>query len=249
LASCKDTLCFRVLSAKYFPNGDVFRPKRVDKPSFTWKSIARAASILREVNETKVCELINKTSDGWKEKRVIEIYGAFMGDQIYKIPILHNGPDNYRIWFHSSLGSYLTKSAYSWMTLKHVGFGPHRCFWRLFWKLHNLPKIKIFYWRMGHDILPTYEKISKIWREFNIMCPGCESKVETLIHVLKDCPRARAVLVHEGIDNALVEGSYERCMDWIEDAAHLLDKKALSDFVTVLWNIWNNRNNKVFRET
>ncbi|KAH1038582.1 hypothetical protein J1N35_040325 [Gossypium stocksii] len=31
------------------------------------------------------------------------------------------------------------------------------------------------------------------------------------------------------------------------DAARVLDKKALSDFVTVLWNIWNSRNNKVFR--
>ncbi|MBA0682192.1 hypothetical protein Goari_023929 [Gossypium aridum] len=38
-------------------------------------------------------------------------------------------------------------------------------------------------------------------------------------------------------------------MDWIEDATRLLDKKALSNFVTVLWNIWNNRNKKVFRET
>ncbi|MBA0736589.1 hypothetical protein Gogos_010125, partial [Gossypium gossypioides] len=33
----------------------------------------------------------------------------------------------------------------------------------------------------------------------------------------------------------------------IEDAARSLDKKALSDFVSVLWNIWNSRNNKVFR--
>ncbi|MBA0692743.1 hypothetical protein Goari_010280, partial [Gossypium aridum] len=28
-----------------------------------------------------------------------------------------------------------------------------------------------------------------------------------------------------------------------------LDKKALSNFITVLWNIWNSRNNKVFRDT
>lgn len=48
LISCKDTLCFRVLSAKYFLDGDVFHPKRVDKPSFMWKSIARATSILHE---------------------------------------------------------------------------------------------------------------------------------------------------------------------------------------------------------
>ncbi|KAA3468841.1 Cyclopropane-fatty-acyl-phospholipid synthase [Gossypium australe] len=39
LIICKDTLCYKVLSAKYFPNGYVFHPK---------KSIAKAASILSE---------------------------------------------------------------------------------------------------------------------------------------------------------------------------------------------------------
>ncbi|MBA0660365.1 hypothetical protein Goklo_012388, partial [Gossypium klotzschianum] len=138
----------------------------------------------------------------------MEIYGDYLGDQIYKIPILHNGPDDYRIWFHSLLGSYSTKSAYSWLTLKHVGFGPHRLFWRLAWKLQILPMIRIFCWRLGHDILPIYEKISSIRREFNNMCPRCGSAKETLIHALKDCPRAKAVLVYGGLNKNLIEGSY-----------------------------------------
>ncbi|XP_017644614.1 uncharacterized protein LOC108485304 [Gossypium arboreum] len=48
LISCKDTLCFRVLSAKYFPDRDVFHPKHIDKPTFTWQSIAKAARFLYE---------------------------------------------------------------------------------------------------------------------------------------------------------------------------------------------------------
>lgn len=44
LVNFKDTLCFKVLSAKYFPKGDVFRPKRCDRPSFTWMIIAKAAA-------------------------------------------------------------------------------------------------------------------------------------------------------------------------------------------------------------
>lgn len=35
LMSCKDTLCYKVMSANYFPDGDVLQPKCVDKPSFT----------------------------------------------------------------------------------------------------------------------------------------------------------------------------------------------------------------------
>ncbi|KAK5833228.1 hypothetical protein PVK06_017046 [Gossypium arboreum] len=48
LNNFKDTLCFKVLSAKYFPDGDMFRPKRCDRPSFTWASIAKVTIALKE---------------------------------------------------------------------------------------------------------------------------------------------------------------------------------------------------------
>ncbi|MBA0694482.1 hypothetical protein Goari_004766 [Gossypium aridum] len=81
------------------------------------------------------------------------------------------------------------------------------------------------------------------------MCPRCGSEEETLIHALKDCARAKAVLIHGGFDNTFVKCRFRRCVDWIKEVARSLDKKTLSDFVTVLWNIWNSRNNKVFRDT
>lgn len=136
LMSYRDTLCYRVLSAKYFPDGDVLHPKRVDKPSFTWQSITKAASWLyewfgwnvgngqlidiwqenwgfegltgdsicldrREVQKNKACDLMNLEKDGWNDRRIREIYGNFMGDQICKIPILPNGPEDNRIWLHN----------------------------------------------------------------------------------------------------------------------------------------------------
>ncbi|KAK5775357.1 hypothetical protein PVK06_043239 [Gossypium arboreum] len=104
----------------------------------------------------------------------------------------------------------------------------------------------IFCWRLGHDILTTYENISSIRREFNSNCPRCGTVMETLIHAMKDCPKARAVLAYGGLNNNLLEGYYGRCVDWLEDVACALDKKAFSDFIMVLWNIWNSRNNKVF---
>ncbi|KAK5818006.1 hypothetical protein PVK06_022936 [Gossypium arboreum] len=35
LINHRNILCYQVLSSKYFPNGNVFHPKRVDKPSFS----------------------------------------------------------------------------------------------------------------------------------------------------------------------------------------------------------------------
>jgi hypothetical protein len=34
-----ESLCAKILGAKYFPNGDVLRPKQVKSMSYTWRSI------------------------------------------------------------------------------------------------------------------------------------------------------------------------------------------------------------------
>ncbi|KAH1063893.1 hypothetical protein J1N35_028880 [Gossypium stocksii] len=46
LLTSKDTLCYHVLSSKYFPNNDLFHPKVVDRPSYTRTSIIVATKAL-----------------------------------------------------------------------------------------------------------------------------------------------------------------------------------------------------------
>ncbi|MBA0568201.1 hypothetical protein Golob_005710 [Gossypium lobatum] len=77
---------------------------------------------------------------------------------------------------------------------------------------------------MGHDILPTYKQISSIRREINSTCLRYGIEKKTLLHTMKNYPKARAVLVFGGFNNNLIEGSYYRCVDWIEDVAQEEDK-------------------------
>ncbi|KAL1175429.1 hypothetical protein V6Z11_A04G089300 [Gossypium hirsutum] len=65
---------------------------------------------------------------------------------------------------------------------------------------------------------------------------------------MKDCPLARTVLEHGGLNHKFLVGNYSNCIDWIEDIASELDCKAVSDLITVLWNIWNCTNHRIFRE-
>ncbi|XP_017604153.1 uncharacterized mitochondrial protein AtMg00310-like [Gossypium arboreum] len=192
-----DTLCFKVLSPKYFPEGDVFSYKQGDKPSFTWTSIAKAVDALKDGflwqvgdgnridirkdhwgvdgirgdsvcrsyfnhNERLVKDLWVSNNKRWNRERVIEIYGENLGECICKLPISHNGIKDTRVWMQNPHGIYLAKSAYSWLLLKKIGFGPHRIFWRTLWKLQMLPKIKIFSWRIDYNILPTFDNIARI---------------------------------------------------------------------------------------
>ncbi|MBA0866689.1 hypothetical protein Goshw_023480 [Gossypium schwendimanii] len=50
-----------------------------------------------------------------------------------------------------------------------------------------------------------------------------------------------------GLDDRLISGNFEPCIDWLEASMRLLDKKALEDFIIFLWNSWNSRNNFTFR--
>lgn len=44
----KDTFCYQVFSEKYFPDGDFFNHKAVNKPSYVWFSINKVAKELEE---------------------------------------------------------------------------------------------------------------------------------------------------------------------------------------------------------
>ncbi|KAK5845400.1 hypothetical protein PVK06_001582 [Gossypium arboreum] len=68
-----------------------------------------------------------------------------------------------------------------------------------------LPKIKVFCWRIFHDILPTYDNIACIRQEFSTPCSRCKSEKEMLIHFMKDCPKVREILMMGGINNRLID--------------------------------------------
>ncbi|KAH1098178.1 hypothetical protein J1N35_015099 [Gossypium stocksii] len=76
-------------------------------------------------------------------------------------------------------------------------------------------------------------------------CPRCRSGDEMVIHALRNCPKAQSVLVVGGFNNRLFTKEYEFCIDWLEDSMRLFDRKAFEDFTTILWNIWNDRNNAI----
>ncbi|XP_052486358.1 uncharacterized mitochondrial protein AtMg00310-like [Gossypium raimondii] len=67
LINNKDSLCFKVLSSKYFPDGNIFNVKKVEKASFTWTSIATAAEALKEGFGWQIGngEKINIRADNW----------------------------------------------------------------------------------------------------------------------------------------------------------------------------------------
>ncbi|KAH1091667.1 hypothetical protein J1N35_018924 [Gossypium stocksii] len=88
-----------------------------------------------------------------------------------------------------------------------------------------LPKIKVFSWRIGQNILPTFDNIARLRQDFNNFCPRCNRGEETLIHAMKNYPKAREILAAGGLNNRLLEGDHKNCIDWLEDVFRELDKQ------------------------
>ncbi|MBA0696420.1 hypothetical protein Goari_002974, partial [Gossypium aridum] len=93
---------------------------------------------------------------------------------------------------------------------------------------------------------PNDKMISSIKSHMDLACSRCKSGDKTLFHALRDCPKAQDVLIASSFGKRLLVNQYEFCIDWIEDFMHILDKKAFKR-LPMLWNIWNSRNNAIFR--
>lgn len=69
--------------------------------------------------------------------------------------------------------------------------------WRWLWRLHIPQRCKIFLWLALNGRLPTNASIAAphIADSASSSCPFCHAQ-ETLLHVLRDCPRAINVWAH-----------------------------------------------------
>ncbi|XP_012468919.1 uncharacterized protein LOC105787001 [Gossypium raimondii] len=112
-----------------------------------------------------------------------------------------------------------------------MGYGPHRFLWKAYGSL-------ILYQRSG---------FLRGGQGFDKGRPRCGAETETVLHALKDCPTSKAVLSTGGWSRSFISKNYDHCSDWLEDLMRVLDKRAMADLMTTLWNCWNNRNNFIFR--
>lgn len=142
---------------------------------------------------------------------------------------------------------YSTKSSYSWLILKKVGYGSYRLFWRLIWKL-NVPLRFVFScggWAI--IFLPTNVKVASIHHGVSSASTRCNMVKEMLVHALRDCVKVREVLLLGKIDGRLLMVEWSKDINWLESVMMLVDRRAFECLIMLLWNIWNSRSKFLFR--
>ena len=123
--------------------------------------------------------------------------------------------------------------------------------WKIIWKWKGLERIKIFLWTVAHNAVMTNELRWRRRITDNRYCCYCGNEVENLIHVLRDCPKAKRIWEgFVGIEERELFFSQTQYA-WI--ISNLTSRKKCMRygewqlaFGITIWYIWKERCNRTF---
>ena len=114
--------------------------------------------------------------------------------------------------------------------------------WSTLWKLHIPNKLKIFGWRVCHDILPTRENLVRKTIIEDRTYQLCTRGDETALHALWECSVAQDVWA-----GSIKKLQKESCdvhdiRQLVETLTHKLNLEETEPFFVQAWLIWSQRN-------
>lgn len=164
-------------------------------------------------------------------------------------------------WPHTTTGILTVKSVYH--ALKHqttvqqnepsTSLGISPTLWKLIWNSKVPQKIKIFLWKLVHNILPVQENLFKKRISRSNICPICKKETESIEHTFLRCDWTRPVWFGLQMGYALNQGVITNfnswLSDWFEEICKLQDLKEYSivKMFCTLWMIWKARNGFIFQ--
>jgi ribonuclease HI len=159
-------------------------------------------------------------------------------------------------WGHHA-GPYTTAAGYS-----HLASTPHvppdPVIWKAIWTVKSLPKIDMFVWTVAQKGVLSGENLRKRGWEGPSRCPLCLQEEESMNHLLLVCPFASEVWqLALGLGalapnlpqeiHLLLSNWQALCPFRTANQGHLLALwRSIPKFI--LWKIWLERNNRLFRE-
>jgi hypothetical protein len=161
------------------------------------KPVVRLPDVLQE----KVCDLFVPGTRQWNEALVRECFCAPEADAILKLKPGTTLEQDLDAWAFEKTGLYSVRSCYR--MLKHESIQEedflrneatsaegHR-WWEKLWKLKVPPKVRIFWWRVLHNFLPSKMELKRRHVAKEDHCDSCGAEGESVFHVAISCSVAQ----------------------------------------------------------
>jgi hypothetical protein len=162
-----------------------------------------------------------------------------------------NDLDDTILWRWTADGKYSTSSAYK------IQFTTNFCKMKIcpIWKARTKPKCRFFAWNLLHNRILNADNLRKWGWPCNPICCLCNLTQETVAHLCKDCPfSAKAwgrILSWANLSFLRGISSPGSLYDWCKRLRSRCCKESKKIFDGLLicfwWNIWLERNKRIFQ--
>ncbi|KAL4384232.1 hypothetical protein GQ457_15G020000 [Hibiscus cannabinus] len=239
LLTCKESLCFKVMSAKYFLGGNILEAKRGDKTSFIWSGLYKTKVVFAQGFWWRpgMHNEIRMFIDCWGGDKQIQLscsYGNNSPNPIRcKEFMMSDGKswdiDKVRQVFIESDANAIIDCPICPIQGDLQGMeGDHSSIRKPIVLMPTLPKIKIFAWRLCFEAFPLGRKLAAAGIDPGI-CKMCQGSVETCLHAFRDCPSIKEAFDLSNLSTCLPDGEFTNCKTWLESAqSNLLNAQETS---------------------
>ncbi|KAL6215320.1 hypothetical protein ACLB2K_014751 [Fragaria x ananassa] len=218
-------------------------------PGFPAQSLSQPHDTIFEL----VSNLIDDASWTWNRHAVYACFPQQVADVVLQIPLNSRFTQDKLAWKFEQKGFFSVKSAYSAVRDIYIGGNiastsagdPYWPIWRALWKAKVPNKVAIFGWRAAHNLLPTRAALSLKGYNGDLSCVVCNQSVESLEHLFCTCNLSREIF---GNPPFSFPQSHIAWKDWLLERAVTLTPAMFDKFLVLLWSIWRNRNEVLWRD-
>lgn len=210
----------------------------------------------------KVCELIDQNNHSWNTPMLAHIFPTNVVNRILTTPLRWTAGKDELWWPHTSNGILSVKSVYHALKGQKrllqnepsTSSGISPFLWQTIWNSKVPQKIKIFLWKVVHNILPVQQNLFKKRITRSNVCPICQKEMESIEHAFLRCDWTRPVWFGLQLGYALNQGNTNSLnawlSEWIEKISMIQELKEYSimKLFCTLWMIWKSRNEFIFQQ-
>lgn len=232
----------------------------------SWQQLPSITNIIQDIPNQDLIQqgkinqfwTTNNTLDhrAWKEASAIVPHGPeevqiALAEELKKRKIIKaDGPDSLR-WGYAEKGTFTSTEAYH-IIIK--GNYIKDKIWERIWQPPIWPKISTFLWLLSHNRTLTWDNLSK--RKFGgpSICLNCKIEEESAAHLMHLCPLSRRIWEKVSFrcqKEVSVRGDINNTLrSWPQQPSQCNILNTLWKIIPgiVMWNIWKERNRRVFKD-
>jgi hypothetical protein len=203
------------------------------------------------VDHLCVSDILNPHEKSWNVSLISTLFDETSVAKIISTPLFPMVTEDRLIWRLERNGDYSVKSAYKFCSTELVDTshlqvnGP----WHLLWRIRAPPKVKNLLWRICRHCCPTRARLRDKGIECPTSCVLCEDHDEDSFHLFFKCRNSINIWNQTSFAQAVLQASEEQpdTAAVIFTLLQQVDTDKAWIFGVIIWSIWNQRNEKVWR--